>query len=93
MVVMETVLRDGSIMLYTVDGVTPARLASSLGRIPRSEQSSSNRFATASFTVMQKSPLYENIGFSVAAYTHLRIHEHFDILSYGSERQSAHAFL
>lgn len=53
MVVMETLLLDGSNMLYTVDSVTLARLASSLGFIPRSAQSSAKRFATASFTGMR----------------------------------------
>ena len=41
-------------ILYTVDGVTPARVANSLGRIPRWSQSCSKRLATGSFTVMMK---------------------------------------
>ena len=39
-----------------------------IGGISRSAQSSSKRFATASFTVIQKSPLYEDIRFFAPAY-------------------------
>ena len=49
-----TELFNGGDGLYTVDGVTPARVANSLGRIPRWLQSCSKRLATASFTVMMK---------------------------------------
>ena len=48
----ETSRRLGSSILYTLDGVMPARLASSLGLMLRSLQISRKRFATASFTVI-----------------------------------------
>ena len=51
---MDTRCRDGLSMLYTVDGVTPARIANSFGRISRWSQSCSKRLATASITVMMK---------------------------------------
>ena len=47
----DTSLRWGSSMLYTLEGVTPARFASSLVRMPRSLHRSRNRWATASLTV------------------------------------------
>ena len=47
----DTSLRWGSSILYTLEGVTPARFASSLVRMPRSLHRSRNRWATASLTV------------------------------------------
>lgn len=52
MVVMEISRRFGSSILYTVDGVTPERTASSLIRISRWKQSSRKRCATASLTII-----------------------------------------
>ena len=52
MVVMEISRRLGSSILYTVEGVTPERFASSLIRIPRWIHSSRKRCATASLTII-----------------------------------------
>lgn len=52
MVTMDTSLRRWSIMLYTVEGVTPERTASSLYFMPRWAQIPANRATTASLTPM-----------------------------------------
>lgn len=71
MVMMDTSRRRLSRRLYTVEGVTPDRLASSLGLILFSRQRERNLSATASFTVIL-SPQKDCKKNYANAYTHLR---------------------
>ena len=78
-VTIDTSRRRASIMLYTVEGVTPALTANSLYVIPRWRQSDANRAVTASFTPC-RSPHGYRTHFYAIEYTHLRILGNCDMI-------------
>ena len=75
-VMIDKSLRLLSIILYTVDGVTPDRVASSFALMPLALQTSRKRLTTASFTVIE-SPHRVFRFCDAFAYTHLRIFEKY----------------